>query len=205
MNQEPPSGYRSGHIPLNAWTGFRCPMPLAGSSGRGNAGHEGCEVERGRLQRMLQKSRSREDALKDEVKRMKKTAANTEKPPPRPSPAGGEAITTPKTASPALASPVPSSQGKGLEGAVCGASGTPGSLAPVAPATPANVRASLFISLDHAFHIPAPQPSPSAQALQEQLQKTMFPCKACNRWFPSSYAVSVHVVNVHLKNERNKK
>ena len=79
---------------------------------------------------MLQKSRSREDALQDEVKRMKKTAANTEEPPPRPSPAGGEAITTPKTASPALASPVPSSQGKGLKGAVCGASGTPGSLAP---------------------------------------------------------------------------
>ena len=77
-------------------------MPLAGSSGRGNAGHEGCEAERGRLKRMLQQSRSREDALKDEVKRMKKTAANTEKPPPRPSPAGGEAITTPKTASPGL-------------------------------------------------------------------------------------------------------
>jgi hypothetical protein len=208
MEQAPPSGSRSGHIPVHAWTGFRCPQNLVGCSGRGNTAHEGCEVERRRLQRIIQKSRIREDDLKDKVKRMKTTVANMEKstptPPPKAaSPAPPPTTTTTTTTShadkrasysaprpPPMPPPPP----------VCIPSASP--VIPVAGA----VR-TLSEELQHAFATPAPSPAQVLQQHLEQINLTRpIQCTVhnCSRMFPTEYAMSLHVSNVHLKKERNK-
>jgi hypothetical protein len=79
------------------------------------------------------------------------------------------------------------------------------SASPVIPVAGA-VR-TLSEELQHAFATPAPSPAQVLQQHLEQINLTRpIQCTVhnCSRMFPTEYAMSLHVSNVHLKKERNK-